>query len=42
VDNDNDGKIDSQDPDCLGPCHNLENSFDLGIPGGGHGNCGSI
>ncbi|HEX8705117.1 MAG TPA: hypothetical protein VF815_40170 [Myxococcaceae bacterium] len=42
LDNDNDGKKDSQDPDCLGPCHNTENSFDLGIPGGGHGNCGSI
>ncbi len=42
LDNDGDGKIDSTDPDCLGPCHNRENNFDLGIPGGGHGNCGSI
>jgi len=42
LDNDADGKIDSQDPDCLGPCHNAENTFALGIPGGGHGNCGSI
>jgi hypothetical protein len=42
LDDDGDGKIDSQDTDCLGPCHNRENSFDLGISGGGHGNCGSI
>lgn len=42
LDDDGDGNIDSADPDCLGPCHNRENSFDLGIPGGGHGNCGSI
>ncbi|MBX5484366.1 MAG: hypothetical protein IRZ16_21295 [Myxococcaceae bacterium] len=42
LDDDHDGLIDSADPDCLGPCHNREDSFDLGIPGGGHGNCGSI
>lgn len=42
LDDDGDGLIDSQDPDCLGPCHNREDSFDLGIPGGGHGNCDSI
>ena len=42
LDDDGDGLIDSQDPDCLGPCHNDESSFDLGIPGGGHGNCDSI
>jgi hypothetical protein len=33
VDNDNDGLIDSQDPDCLGPCDNTEGSYAGGIPG---------
>jgi hypothetical protein len=33
LDNDNDGLIDSADPDCLGPCDNTENSFYGGIPG---------
>ncbi len=33
VDNDNDGLIDSQDPDCLGPCDNTEGSLFGGIPG---------
>ncbi len=33
VDNDNDGLMDSQDPDCLGPCDNTENSYYGGIPG---------
>lgn len=33
TDNDGDGLIDSQDPDCLGPCDNTENSFYGGIPG---------
>lgn len=42
LDDDLDGLADGFDPDCLGPCHNREDSFDLGIPGGGHGNCGSI
>src|SRR5262245_61938365 len=32
IDNDHDGLIDSQDPDCLGPCDNTENSFYGGIP----------
>lgn len=27
VDNDNDGLIDSQDPDCLGPCDDTEGSY---------------
>ncbi|MBI5532165.1 MAG: hypothetical protein HY898_05600 [Deltaproteobacteria bacterium] len=39
LDNDNDGKIDMQDPDCLGPCHNNETKFDLSIPGGGNAPC---
>jgi hypothetical protein len=32
-DNDGDGLIDYQDPDCLGPCDNTEGSFYGGIPG---------
>ena len=34
IDNDGDGLIDWQDPDCLGPCDNTENGLNLGIPGG--------
>ena len=33
IDNDGDGLIDSEDPDCLGPCDNTEGSFYGGIPG---------
>jgi hypothetical protein len=33
IDNDGDGKIDSEDPDCLGPCDNTESSYYGGIPG---------
>ena len=33
-DNDQDGLIDSQDPDCLGPCDNNEQGFNTLIPGG--------
>ncbi len=33
VDNDMDGLLDYQDPDCLGPCDNTEDSFYGGIPG---------
>ncbi len=33
MDNDGDGLIDSQDPDCLGPCDNTEDSLYGGIPG---------
>jgi hypothetical protein len=33
IDNDGDGKIDMEDPDCLGPCHNNEDSYYGGIPG---------
>jgi hypothetical protein len=33
MDNDGDGKVDSQDPDCLGPCDNTEDSYFGGIPG---------
>lgn len=34
IDNDGDGLVDWQDPDCLGPCDNTENGLHLGIPGG--------
>lgn len=34
MDNDNDGLVDWQDPDCLGPCDNSENGLQLNIPGG--------
>lgn len=33
IDNDNDGLVDYQDPDCLGPCDNTEDSYYGGIPG---------
>lgn len=33
VDNDMDGLLDSQDPDCLGPCDNTETGYYGGIPG---------
>jgi len=33
LDNDADGLIDSDDPECLGPCDNAEDGFYVGIPG---------
>jgi hypothetical protein len=33
IDNDDDGLIDYQDPDCLGPCDNNESGFYPGLPG---------
>ena len=33
MDNDGDGKIDSLDPECVGPCDNDEGTFATGIPG---------
>jgi hypothetical protein len=41
VDNDDDGLIDSDDPNCLGPCDNNESGFNPDIPGGisGGGSC---
>ena len=33
IDNDGDGLVDWQDPDCLGPCDNTEDSYFGGIPG---------
>jgi hypothetical protein len=39
IDNDNDGKLDSEDPDCLGPCDNTEDGYISGIPGGSGPDC---
>ena len=39
MDNDGDGRIDAYDPDCLGPCDNNEEGFDLLIPGGDSAPC---
>lgn len=39
VDNDMDGLLDSQDPDCLGPCDNTEDSYYGGIPGQNNAPC---
>ena len=38
-DNDGTGDIDSDDPDCLGPCHNSETTYYGSIPGQSGGNC---
>ncbi len=35
IDNDGDGKTDSFDPECLGPCDRSESIVDLEIPSGG-------
>jgi hypothetical protein len=39
MDNDGDGKIDSEDSNCLGPCDNSEDSFAPKIPGGNAAPC---
>jgi hypothetical protein len=39
TDNDRDGLIDYQDPDCLGPCDNTEDSYFGGIPGQNNAPC---
>lgn len=39
MDDDGDGLIDSFDPDCLGPCDNNEEGFDLLISGGDTPTC---
>jgi hypothetical protein len=39
VDNDGDGLTDWQDPDCLGPCDNTEDSYYGGIPGQNNAPC---
>ncbi|UJR79601.1 hypothetical protein [Sandaracinus amylolyticus] len=33
IDDDDDGVVDSEDPDCLGPCDNSEDRLNLEIPG---------
>ena len=38
-DNDGDGKIDAEDPECTGPCDDLEDSFDVGLPGSSANKC---
>lgn len=40
LDDDDDGLIDADDPDCLGPCQNNELSYYGNIPGQSGGNCG--
>jgi hypothetical protein len=39
IDDDGDGLVDLEDPDCLGPCQNTEDSFYGGIPGQNHAGC---
>ncbi len=39
MDDDGDGRIDSEDPDCLGPCDNSEDGLDPAIPGGNNTKC---
>lgn len=39
IDNDNDGKMDSKDEHCLGPCDNSENHLFHEIPGGASPAC---
>ncbi|MCS6915534.1 MAG: hypothetical protein RMK29_00495 [Myxococcales bacterium] len=39
IDNDGDGRIDSQDPDCLGPCDHTENGLHPAIPGANNAPC---
>lgn len=41
MDNDGDGLVDSQDPDCLGACQNNEQGFFGGIPGQNNAPCKS-
>ena len=38
-DNDGDGLIDMADPDCLGPCHNAEDTYYGSIPGQNQAPC---
>lgn len=39
LDNDRDGKIDSEDPDCLGPCDNDETNLSTGLTVGNGAPC---
>jgi hypothetical protein len=39
IDNDGDGKVDAEDPECTGPCDDREDSFDVGLPGSSSDKC---
>jgi hypothetical protein len=39
IDNDNDGLLDSLDPDCLGPCDNTEDSYFPDLPSNTNNSC---
>ncbi len=39
IDNDNDGLLDSVDPDCLGPCDNSEDSYFPDLPSNTNNSC---
>lgn len=39
IDNDSDGRVDWNDPDCLGPCDNNESGFNINIPGSDPSGC---
>ncbi|MEZ4381257.1 MAG: hypothetical protein R3A79_07900 [Nannocystaceae bacterium] len=39
IDNDNDGKTDSEDVECISPCDDDEGSFATGLPGDGKDPC---
>jgi hypothetical protein len=39
IDNDNDGKVDAEDVECVNPCDDDEGSFATGIPGDGMDAC---
>jgi hypothetical protein len=39
IDDDHDGRIDADDPECTGPCDNLEDSLSVGLPGEGSAAC---
>jgi len=42
IDNDDDGLVDNDDPECLGPCDNTEGEVLLtGVPGEGGNTCGA-
>lgn len=42
IDNDGDGHIDADDPECLGPCDNTEDSYYGGIPGQENPRCDHV
>lgn len=42
IDNDSDGKVDAEEPECWGPCDNNESGFKGNIPGQTHAPCTSM